>query len=87
MQEPTKKVKVKNEEGSPNWWREKMVKVTKQLLRNPDDKNLANVSSKLAYNALVSNQIDKMLQDRAELDDLRQKVQDILKFRNKETII
>jgi len=75
------------EEGTPEWWAYELVLYAKKLKKNPGDKNLANASSKVSYAALVANNIRKSLQDKAELDELRKKVNEIVQFRSKETII
>ena len=72
---------------SEEWWTNALKWFGYYIIQNPHDKLAANAYSKLVYGSMGFNALNKSLKDQYELDELKARVEDIFKARDKERII
>ena len=74
-------------DGSLAWWKTTLAEGAYYMMRNPDDKHQGKALEIVAKLALAFNNLERTLKDRAELEELRDKVNEILTIRNTEKVI
>lgn len=74
--------KIYKPNGRPEWWVKHMEMLAYSLMLNPGDKDIANALKALAYAGTAMNGINKSIKDRAELDELKEKIKQITSARN-----